>query len=259
MSEFELIAAQYGVSLGTPAMKRQAPVARARDGHKIRRDQSVPSPSFQISSKMFQRLIKQLEGKPEERILSYLMLRSLKQARYASENVGHFALATESYTHFTSPIRRYPDLVIHRLLRARLEDPGQRAYSEPDLRQIGDDTSLTERRAADAERDLMEWKKAKFMADRVGDEFTGLITSTAKFGFFVELDTLFIEGIVAVETLFWDRFLYEERTRKLIGEKTRKAYAMGDRVKVRVDRVEAQGGRIQFSLAEGVPERKKRK
>lgn len=259
VSEFEQIAAQYGVSLGTPTTKRQAPVARARDGHKIRRDQALPSPSFQISSKMFQRLIKQLEGKPEERILSYLMLRSLKQARYASENVGHFALAAESYTHFTSPIRRYPDLVIHRLLRARLDHPGQRAYTEPDLFQIGDDTSLTERRAADAERDLMEWKKAKFMADRVGDEFTGLITSTAKFGFFVELDTLFIEGIVAVETLFWDRFFYEERTRKLIGEKTRKAYAMGDRVKVRVDRVEAQGGRIQFSLAEGVPERKNRK
>lgn len=259
VAEFEQIAAQYGVSLGTASVKRQAPVARARDGHKIRRDQTLPSPSFQISSKMFQRLIKQLEGKPEERILSYLMLRSLKQARYASENVGHFALAAESYTHFTSPIRRYPDLVIHRLLRAQIEHPGQRPYHETEVRQIGDDTSLTERRAADAERDLMEWKKAKFMADRVGDEFTGLITSTAKFGFFVELDTLFIEGLVAVETLFWDRFLYEERTRKLIGEKTRKAYSMGDRVKVRVDRVEAQGGRIQFSLAEGVPERKKRK
>lgn len=105
----------------------------------------------------------------------------------------------------------------------------------------------------------MEWKKAKFMAERVGDEFTGLVTSTAKFGFFVELDTLFIEGLVAVESLFWDRFYYDERTRKLTGEKTRKSYALGDRVKVRVDRVEAQGGRIQFSLAEGVPERKKRK
>lgn len=259
VTEFEQVAAQYGVSLGSAPMKRLQTVMRGRDGKKQRRDQFVPSADYRISSKNFQRLIQQLEGKPEERILSYLMLRSLKQARYASDNVGHFALAAESYTHFTSPIRRYPDLVIHRLLRAQLENPGKRPYSEPELRQIGEDTSLTERRAADAERDLMEWKKAKFMADRVGDEFTGLITSTAKFGFFVELDTLFIEGLVAAETLFWDRFFYDERSRKLVGERTKKAYAMGDRVKVRVDRVEAQGGRIQFSLAEGVPERKKRK
>ncbi len=259
VSEFEQIAVHYGVSLGTAPMKRLQTTTRTRDGRKQHRDQLVPSGNFQISSKSFQRLIKQLEGKPEERILSYLMLRSLKQARYSAENVGHFALATESYTHFTSPIRRYPDLVIHRLLRAHLETPGHPPYTQPELRQIGDDTSLTERRAADAERDLMEWKKAKFMAERVGDEFTGLVTSTAKFGFFVELDTLFIEGLVAVESLFWDRFYYDERTRKLTGEKTRKSYALGDRVKVRVDRVEAQGGRIQFSLAEGVPERKKRK
>jgi ribonuclease R len=259
VAEFEQVAGQYGVSLGTAPMKRLHTATRTRDGRKLRRDQLVPSPDFQISSKSFQRLIKQLEGKPEERILSYLMLRSLKQARYSSENAGHFALAAESYTHFTSPIRRYPDLVIHRLLRAQLENPARRPYSEPELRQIGDDTSLTERRAADAERDLMEWKKAKFMAERVGDEFTGLITSTAKFGFFVELDTLFIEGLVGIESLFWDRFYYDERTRKLIGDRSKKAYAMGDRVKVRVDRVEAQGGRIQFSLAEGVPERKKRK
>ncbi|MBY0507179.1 MAG: VacB/RNase II family 3'-5' exoribonuclease [Bryobacteraceae bacterium] len=259
VSEFEQIAVHYGVSLGTAPMKRQQITMRGRDGRKVRRDHLTPSGNFQISSKSFQRLIKQLEGKPEERILSYLMLRSLKQARYSSENSGHFALATGSYTHFTSPIRRYPDLVIHRLLRALLTQPGHPPYSESQLRQIGDDTSLTERRAAEAERDLLEWKKAKFMAERVGDEFTGLITSTAKFGFFVELDTLFIEGLVAIESLFWDRFLYDERTRKLTGERTRKSYALGDRVKVRVDRVEAQGGRIQFSLAEGVPERKKRK
>ena len=259
VSEFEQIAVHYGVSLGTAPMKKLQTTMRARDGRKSKREHITPSGNFQISSKSFQRLIKQLEGKPEERILSYLMLRSLKQARYAAENVGHFALATGSYTHFTSPIRRYPDLVIHRLLRAQLTNPGHPAYTENQLRQIGEDTSMTERRAADAERDLMEWKKAKFMAERVGDEFTGLITSTAKFGFFVELDTLFIEGLVSVESLFWDRFLYDERTRKLTGERTRKSYALGDRVKVRVDRVEAQGGRIQFSMAEGVPERKPRK
>src|SRR6185503_21164896 len=121
---------------------------------------------LRISSRHYQRLVSKIEGKPEERILSYLMLRSLKQARYSTENVGHFALAADTYTHFTSPIRRYPDLIIHRLLKGRVGD---------DLKSIAEECSQSERRAADAERELVEWKKVKFMAERVGDDFDALI------------------------------------------------------------------------------------
>src|SRR5262249_31725146 len=151
-----------------------------------------------IASRNYQKLIAKIEGKPEERILSYLMLRSLKQARYSEQNEGHFALAASSYTHFTSPIRRYPDLVVHRILAASLD--GRRGIFAPDeLRAIAESCSETERRAADAERELVEWKKAKFMLDRVGEQFRALIISTTRFGFFVELENLFVEGLVPID------------------------------------------------------------
>src|SRR5947199_10505818 len=117
--------------------------------------------SINITSKVYQLLVEKIAGKPEERVLSYLMLRSLKQARYSAEKTGHFALAASHYTHFTSPIRRYPDLIVHRLLKASLD--GRTYSSEPELKSISEDCSLTERRAAEAERELVEWKKAKFM------------------------------------------------------------------------------------------------
>src|SRR5581483_10140787 len=135
----------------------------------------------------------------EERILSYLMLRSLKQARYSTENAGHFALAADSYTHFTSPIRRYPDLIVHRLLKTALA--GKTPPPEPELRAIADECSQSERRAADAERELVEWKKVKFMESRLGDEFDALVISTTRYGLFVELENLFIEGLVPIDTL----------------------------------------------------------
>ena len=144
-----------------------------------------------------------IEGKPEERILSYLMLRSLKQARYSTENVGHFALAADTYTHFTSPIRRYPDLMVHRLLRAVLT--GKPTPGEEYLKPLADECSQSERRAADAERELVEWKKVKFMTDRVGEDFDALIICTAKYGLFVELADLFVEGLVPIDTLPGDR------------------------------------------------------
>jgi ribonuclease R len=172
------------------------------------------------------------------------MLRSLKQARYSDQNVGHFALAAKSYTHFTSPIRRYPDLIVHRILKAHLDG---KEY-EDDMREIANSSSTTERRAAEAERGLVEWKKVKFMIDHVGEEFDALIISTQRFGFFVELAEMFIEGLVPMDTLLGDHYVYHENTRKIVGQRTRKQFSIGDKVRVRLDRVDGVEKRLQFSL-----------
>ncbi len=248
--DFEEVAAHFGYSLGVGAipMKRFPSVQRRRDGRKVRKDIALPREDFDISSRNYQRLIAKIAGKPEERILSYLMLRSLKQARYSNVNEGHFALAASSYTHFTSPIRRYPDLIVHRILSHYL-DTHSPLLDEGQLHELGNDTSFTERRAAEAERELMEWKKVKFMQDRVGDEFDALIISTTKFGFFVELSELFVEGLVPIETLGSDRFLYHENGRKIIGERSRKSYGIGDAVRVRLDRADPVERKLQFAIA----------
>ncbi len=259
--EFEEIAVHFGYSLGIGAIpvKRFAMVERTREGRKIRKDVVVAREDFNLSSRNYQRLIAKIAGKPEERILSYLMLRSLKQARYSNRNEGHFALAAPAYTHFTSPIRRYPDLVVHRVLAHYLET-GNSFMDEGALRELGDDTSFTERRAAEAERELIEWKKVKFMEERVGDEFDALIISTTKFGFFVELTELFVEGLVPIDTLAGDRFRYHENGRKIIGERSRKMYSIGDEVRVRLDRADAVERKLQFGVVEsGRAGRRKKK
>ena len=213
---------------------------------------SVADSGISISSRNYQKLIAKIEGKPEERILSYLMLRSLKQAKYSAENKGHFALAASSYTHFTSPIRRYPDLMVHRIL-ARVFDEAPPEWETVELAKIAESCSENERRAADAERELVEWKKAKFMIDRVGEEFRGLITNTTRFGFFVELEDLFIEGLVPLDTLQGDRFVYHENRRRIVGERTRREFAIGDGVEVRLDRVDAVDRKLQFSIVQPTP------
>jgi ribonuclease R len=247
--EFEEIATHFGYSLGIGAVpvKKFGITDRHRDGSKRRREIVVADSGMNIGPRNYQRLVAKIEGKPEERILSYLMLRSLKQARYSTENVGHFALAAEAYTHFTSPIRRYPDLVVHRLLKNR----GQtERFPVSEVAEIADECSQSERRAADAERELVEWKKVRFMAERVGEEFDALIISAAKYGVFVELADLFIEGLVPIDTLPGDEYTYHENVRKIVGKRTRREFSIGDRVRVMLDRVDANERKLQFSMVE---------
>lgn len=256
--EFENVAAQFGYSLGVgavPAMRHRHKEKRP-GGRPVHREINLPG-EIEVPSKAYQRLVAKIEGKPEERILSYLMLRSLKQARYSEENTGHYALAATHYTHFTSPIRRYPDLIVHRLLKASLD--GRTYSNEDELKTIAEDCSFTERRAAEAERELVEWKKARFMEERIGEEFDGLIISTQKYGAFVELTDWFVEGLIPIESLPDDRYVYHENVRKIIGQRTRKTYSIGDKVRVLLDRVDPLERKLQFSLVEADRPRRKKK
>lgn len=254
--DFEAIAAGFGVSLGVRGLTAplSPPAGRARGPRGPRRDVAIPPEKVDITPRHYQQLIKKIEGRPEERILSYLMLRSLKQARYSADNQGHFALASPTYTHFTSPIRRYPDLIVHRILGALLDH--QPAGPHPaKLQKLAVQCSETERRAADAERELVEWKKINFMAGRLGDEFPALVVNTTPFGFFVELADLFIEGLVALDTLPGGLWSYNEATRKVVAHRSRRTFAIGDSVTVRLDRVDPVERKLGFSVV--FPERKK--
>src|SRR5713226_154770 len=341
--DFEVIAATFGYSLGVGALPIQRVQFKsdrraARGTGKQARTFEVPK-DIHITPRMYQKLAAKIAGKPEERILSYLMLRSLKQARYSEENLGHFALASPTYTHFTSPIRRYPDLIVHRILKDVLRtsaehhdgevpvgvfpatlsgdrrdgaDTGGHDFSRADsrtkkdgasapdvsragrprhtstsaetnspspwskrrdreahqrsleplsepisleeLHEIAEESSQSERRADDAERELMEWKKVKFMEPRIGEDFDGLIISVTKFGFFVELTDLFVEGLVPLSTLTDDRYTYHENTRQIIGQRTRKTFSLGDRVRVLVDRIDPVEKKIQFAVLEQRPQ-----
>lgn len=243
VAEFEEAASKFGVSLGlgAVAVKKFANIKSTRDGRKLRKDVVISNPAATVSSKHYQKLVAKIEGRPEERILSFLMLRSLKQARYSNENEGHFALASKAYTHFTSPIRRYPDLVVHRILA------GMR-YDDENLKDIGNDTSFTERRAAEAERELVDWKKMRFMSERVGDEFKALIISTTKYGCFVELEELFIEGLIPIDTLPKDHYAYQENSRRIVGQRTKRTFAIGDSVRVALVKVDMSEKRLTFML-----------
>jgi ribonuclease R len=247
--DFEEIASQFGYTLafGALPVKKFGMVDKRRDGRKVRRDIVMADERANVTSRNYQKLIAKIEGKPEERILSYLMLRSLKQARYSHENEGHFALAATTYTHFTSPIRRYPDLMVHRVL-GRLLDHQPPAWTEEQMEEYGADCSFTERRAGEAERDLVEWKKVKFMIDRVGEDFDAMIISVTKFGLFVELEHLFIEGLVPLDSIPGDRFKFHDNARRLVGERTRREYKIGEKIHVVLDRVDDAAKTLQFGI-----------
>ncbi len=214
---------------------------------------SLAAPPDGVRPRHFQRLIERLQGKPEEKPVAFLMLRTMQKARYDPRNLGHFGLAFESYTHFTSPIRRYPDLVVHRCLREARRHPldaERREDLEEEMPEVARHTSDMERRADDAERELVQWKKVRFMADKVGDEFDGYITGVAPFGLFVELVEHFVEGLVHVSTMADDYYSYLETTHTLRGENTEKTYRLGDRVRVQVLRVDMERRQIELGVVQ---------
>jgi ribonuclease R len=294
--EFEELAHAFGYSLGVEDIAGRRVAVRhgrvqppARDSRKGRvasgrmRPMAVTFPASEeidIRPQHYQHLTEKISGKPEERILSYLMLRSLKQARYAADPLGHFALAVQEYTHFTSPIRRYPDLIVHRALKWALENPqavparsasphahapGHESqaqfgpYRRVELEEIASESSEAERRADAAERELMDWKTAQFMESRLGEEYDALIISVQKFGFFVELVEIFVEGLVGIDQLeefTGQRCVYRERDHAIVtepirgsrGAGARRTFWLGDRVRVRAERIDPFRHRVEFAL-----------
>jgi ribonuclease R len=205
-----------------------------------------------LQPKALSDFLSSLQGLPEERILNQVLLRSMKQAVYSMENQGHFGLASPTYTHFTSPIRRYPDLVVHRLLHELLQRGRFSPRREEELIQtlpgVAEHSSARERVAMEAEREIVSLKKAEFMEDKTGEIFEGFITSVAPFGFFVELKDFLVDGLVHVSTLGDDYYSFVEEKRALVGEHTKKIFRLGDPVKVKLEKVDLDKRRIDFLL-----------
>ncbi|TMA94933.1 MAG: ribonuclease R [Deltaproteobacteria bacterium] len=212
----------------------------------------LPLKKENIAPLEIQRLLEAARGKPEERVLNRVLLRSMKQAVYQPENIGHFGLASVCYTHFTSPIRRYPDLIVHRMLDRALRGeklkPNERADLLRSLQEAGKHTSERERHAMDAEREMVDLKKAQFMMNKLGEEFTGFITSLANFGFFVELDAYFVEGLVKLSSLTDDDYDYYEKEYVIKGRRHGRKFRLGDNVRVKVARINAFRSEIDFEL-----------
>jgi len=214
---------------------------------------SLAAQGHALRPKHFQKLIDRMRGTPEERPIAALMLRTMQKARYDAVSLGHFGLAAEHYTHFTSPIRRYPDLVVHRMLRASRHGEMSEARREElieDLPEVARHTSEMERRADEAERELLQWKKVRFMADKVGDEYHGYVTGVASFGLFVELIEHYVEGLVHISSMADDYYRFVEQMHTLRGEHTKRVYRLGDRVEVQVVRVDMERRQVDLGLVE---------
>jgi ribonuclease R len=215
---------------------------------------TLPGSPDNLEPRSFQRLVEKIKGKPEEKPIAFLLLRTMQKARYDAANLGHFGLAADAYTHFTSPIRRYPDLVVHRVLRESRQGMGmneeRRGELTDELPDVARHTSERERRANDAERELVQWKKVRFMVDKVGDEFEGYVTGVSAFGLYIELVEHFVEGMVHVSTMADDYYRFVERAHILRGEKNGRVYRLGDRVKVQVIRVDMERRQIDLGLSE---------
>jgi ribonuclease R len=198
-------------------------------------------------AKDYAKLLSEIRGRPDYQLLQTVLLRSLRQAVYSPENVGHFGLAYEAYTHFTSPIRRYPDLLVHRGIKAALAG---KIYDPGDWAALGQHCSETERRADEATRDVEAWLKAYYMRDRVGERFTGTISGVAAFGVFVALDAVYVEGMVHVSELGNDYFQHDAARHQLVGDRTRQRFRLGDRIEVKLVRADLETTRLDFVLAD---------
>jgi len=212
-------------------------------GYKVKR--------FSLEPKFFQKIIEDFEGRDEEHLVRFLTLRSMMKARYSPHNLGHFGLASDGYAHFTSPIRRYADLVVHRLLKKALRGESidyERTVSY--LEMVGEHLSLQEELAEDVEREAIDRLKVRLMRAHIGEEFEAIITGVVSFGFFVELKDYLVEGLVNVASLEEDEYIYDEKAHRLVGYRTGKVYRLGDRVKVKLTSVDEERGRLNFVLAE---------
>ncbi len=201
------------------------------------------------SAKDYAQALVKIYGRPDAQLLQTVMLRSLQQAIYSPDVTGHFGLAYESYTHFTSPIRRYPDLLIHRAIKAVLNGE---IYHPGDWQELGKHCSMTERRADEATRDVESWLKCFYMQDKIGECFDGVISGVTGFGLFVALDNVYVEGLVHISELPSDYFHFDASKHCLLGERSGMQYRLGDRLNVKLVRVDLETSKIDFILADPV-------